>query len=112
MPEDVAYARFRAVTAAYTALQQGTGPPSDSNYSSKDSEAEEIRKRLATWGAASSRPSPLERARRERALDAERNIGKWWKTDVTLYYLIGGAVGNLSSSLAALTHHAVALGHL
>jgi hypothetical protein len=102
MPEDVAYKRFCAVTAAYTALQE-TGRSGDSNHFSDDSKAEEIKKRLATWGATGSRLSLLEKVRRERALDAERNAGKWWKTDITLYYLIGGAVRSQFPSPAALT---------
>ena len=92
MPEEVAYARFRAVTAAYHSIQRRV-PLIESNKDSLlDSEADEIRKRLATWGAMGPRLSPFEKARRERALNAEKNAGKWWKTDMTLYYMLGGAV--------------------
>lgn len=91
VPENVANARFHAVTAAYHSLQQARGPLNRSHDSLPDSEADEIKKRLAKWGTTGSRLSPLERARRERALNAEKNAGKWWKTDMTLYYILGGA---------------------
>jgi hypothetical protein len=92
IPLDVAEARFHAITKAYNVLQQSTH--SSGLAEPFDSEAEEIKKRLATWATADARRnhSVYDRERRERALKAESLAGKWWKSDLTLYYLLGGAV--------------------
>lgn len=92
IPLDIAEERFYAITKAYNALQQRTG--SLGTLEAFDSEAEEIKKRLATWAAADARRShsAYDKERRERALRAESMVGGWWRSDLTLYYLLGGAV--------------------
>ncbi|PVF98729.1 hypothetical protein CPB86DRAFT_704610 [Serendipita vermifera] len=87
-----AEARFHAITQAYNALQQ-----LDPNYrarapdgTSLDKEAEEIKERLAKWARMGQ--SSQDRARRQRAMDAEASAGKWWKSDLAIIYLLGAVM--------------------
>ncbi|CAG8721802.1 7807_t:CDS:2, partial [Acaulospora colombiana] len=74
-----AEARFHAITQAYNALLQ-LDPDyraKSSDGTSLDKEAEEIKERLAKWSRMGQ--SSQDRARRQRAMDAEASAGKWWK---------------------------------
>jgi hypothetical protein len=88
-----AEARFHAITQAYNALQQldpnnrGRAP----DGTPLDKEAEEIKERLAKWARMGQ--SSQDRARRQRAMDAEASAGKWWKSDLSIIYLLGAVVG-------------------
>ncbi|CAG8545432.1 10755_t:CDS:2, partial [Acaulospora colombiana] len=87
-----AEARFHAITQAYNALLQ-LDPDyraRSSDGTSLDKEAEEIKERLAKWSRMGQ--SSQDRARRQRAMDAEASAGKWWKSDLSIVYLLG-AVG-------------------
>lgn len=94
-----AEARFHAVTNAYNTLQQRDGRVAASDPF--DSEAEEIKKRLATWAKVDARRSysAYDKERRARALEAEASAGKWWRSEMMFYYMLGGAVRLFCSSI-------------
>lgn len=94
--QDVAEAKFHAITNAYQTLREkggGTDRLGELSSAEYDAEAEAIRKRFAQWEENMARrptlPNDLER--RRRALEADGSISLW-KSDKTLYYLLGGAV--------------------
>ena len=92
----LAESRFQAVTAAYNALRSGLGgslfSPSAGDV---DGEAEEIRNRLATWRSREHRRGSLEWMRKQRALRAEADAGKWWKSDRMLVYSLASVVSGV-----------------
>ncbi len=88
----LAESRFQAVTAAYNALRSGGGGGS----SHIDGEAEEIRNRLATWRSREQSRGSLVWMRRQRALRAEADAGKWWKSDRMLVYSLASVVSDIS----------------
>lgn len=89
----LAESRFQAVTAAYNALRSGLGgSPSAGDV---DGEAEEIRNRLATWRSRERSRGSLEWMRKQRALRAEADAGKWWKSDRMLVYSLASVVSGV-----------------
>ena len=92
----LAESRFQAVTAAYDALRSGLGGPSfSSSAGDVDGEAEELRNRLATWRSREQSRGSLEWMRRQRALRAEADAGKWWKSDRMLVYSLASVVSDI-----------------
>lgn len=92
----LAESRFQAVTAAYNALRSGLGGSSISSPAGDtDGEAEEIRSRLATWRNKEQSRGSLEWMRRQRALRAEADAGKWWKSDRMLVYSLASVVSGV-----------------
>jgi len=100
----LAESRFQAVTAAYNALRSGLGgsslPPSAGGV---DEEAEEIRKRLATWRSREQNRGGLVWMRRQRALRAEADAGKWWKSDRMLVYSLASIVSDVPPTREDIT---------
>jgi curved DNA-binding protein CbpA len=92
----LAESRFQAVTGAYNALRSGIGGSSFSP-SARDvgGEAEEIRNRLATWRSREQSRGSLVWMRRQRALRAEADAGKWWKSDRVLLYSLASVVSDI-----------------
>lgn len=92
----LAESRFQAVTAAYNALRSKLGgsslPPTAEGV---DGEAEEIRNRLATWRSREQSRGSLLWMRRQRALRAEADAGKWWKSDRMLVYSLASVVSDV-----------------
>jgi hypothetical protein len=95
----LAESRFQAVTGAYNALRSGLGgsASSPSSVGGIDGEAEEIRNRLATWRSREQNRGSLEWMRRQRALRAEADAGKWWKSDRMLVYSLAGVVSHVAT---------------
>jgi len=92
----LAESRFQAVTGAYNALRSGLGASSFSpSAGDVDREAEEIRNRLATWRSKEQSRGSLEWMRRQRALRAEADAGKWWKSDRMLIYSLASVVSDV-----------------
>ncbi|CCA72636.1 hypothetical protein PIIN_06573 [Serendipita indica DSM 11827] len=93
-PSEDAEERFHAITEAYNFLLTQSGSPRNGGMQAMfDAQAEEVRKRLATWKANEARraTSVFDKERTQRALDAEKGAWTWWNSDATLYYLLGGA---------------------
>lgn len=92
----LAESRFQAVTAAYNVLRSRLGgsslPPTAGGV---DGEAEEIRNRLATWRSREQSRGSLMWMRRQRALRAEADAGKWWKSDRMLVYSLASVVSDV-----------------
>jgi len=93
----LAESRFQAVTTAYNALRSGLGGSSfPLSAGVVDGEAEEIRNRLATWRSREQSRGSLVWMRRQRALGAEADAGKWWKSDRMLVYSLASVVSDAS----------------
>ena len=92
----LAESRFQAVTVAYNVLRSSLGGSSLTPPAGEvDGEAEEIRNRLATWRSREQSRGSLVWMRRQRALRAEADAGKWWKSDRMLIYSLASVVSDV-----------------
>ena len=106
----LAESRFQAVTVAYNVLRSGLGgsslPPPAGEV---DGEAEEIRNRLATWRSREQSRGSLVWMRRQRALRAEADAGKWWKSDRMLIYSFASVVSDVPRTREEITENNIPL---
>ncbi|KAG8777176.1 hypothetical protein FRC19_008386 [Serendipita sp. 401] len=104
---EVAEARFHAIHNAYNTILRRSGSFKGTRDDPVDTEADEIRKRLAAWKAAEAHrgASFYNQERRRRALEAENSAGKWWKSDRSIFYLLGGTT--IAMILVQIQGHSV-----
>ena len=74
-----------------------------------DGEAEEIRNRLATWRSREQSRGSLVWMRRQRALRAEADAGKWWKSDRMLIYSLASVVSDVPQTREEITQNNIPL---